>query len=111
MTPKKNDTTNVQDPPQLKEFKRKVTAVFKFLDELRESGVTNMFGAAPYIEQRFRYDIGTCRKLLQLWMHTYPPNPDEVPPAERVNKMDELNETCALMIDRLGTEVRPKGAA
>lgn len=29
------------------------TEYFEYLDELRESGVTNMFGAAPYLVSEF----------------------------------------------------------
>ncbi len=43
--------------------------VYQFLDNLRESGVTNMFGAGPYIQQEFpevsRYE---SHRLLNKWM-------------------------------------------
>ena len=28
-------------------------AIFEYLDDLRESGVTNMFGAGPYVQDEF----------------------------------------------------------
>lgn len=42
-----------------------------YLDELRESGVTNMFGAGEYLESYF--DIGTndARKILGYWMESF----------------------------------------
>ncbi len=47
-------------------------AVFLFLDGLRETGVTNMFGASPYIRKRFpdlnRYE---ANRLLCKWMETF----------------------------------------
>ena len=45
--------------------------VFTYLDELRESGVTNMFGATPYLEAEFGLDRRTARRYLTQWMQTY----------------------------------------
>jgi len=45
--------------------------VFNFLDALRESGVTNMFGASPYIAKEFEVDSEQSRKLLVEWMETF----------------------------------------
>jgi hypothetical protein len=45
--------------------------VFYFLDDLRDSGVTNMFGAVPYIQDEFGYDRTTSKSLLSEWMKTY----------------------------------------
>lgn len=45
--------------------------VFVFLDNLRESGITNMFGAAPYIEKMFEVERKTARSLLVEWMETF----------------------------------------
>jgi hypothetical protein len=42
-----------------------------FLDNLRVSGVTNMFGATPYIMQRFNVRNSTARKILSHWMVTF----------------------------------------
>lgn len=42
---------------------------FEYLDELRESGVTNMFGAAPYLDNAMGYgDIRLSRSILSMWM-------------------------------------------
>lgn len=43
----------------------------EFLDGLRETGVTNMFGAAPFLEQAFDIDIKTARAYLTYWMRTF----------------------------------------
>lgn len=45
--------------------------VFEYLDNLRESGITNMFGAAPYIEDAFEIGMPMARKLLRKWMDTF----------------------------------------
>ncbi len=44
---------------------------FEYLDELRESGVTNMFGAAPYLVEDFGITMWEARKILVEWMETY----------------------------------------
>jgi hypothetical protein len=46
--------------------------VFEYLDELRESGVTNMYGAIPYIQQKFpELTISQSSSLLVEWMKTF----------------------------------------
>ena len=47
------------------------TEVFKFLEDLRISGVTNMFGASPYIQKKFAVDKETALKFLSDWMQSY----------------------------------------
>lgn len=42
-----------------------------FLDELRDSGSTNMFGAAPYIVEEFGVTRQEARDLLLNWMQTF----------------------------------------
>lgn len=42
--------------------------VFAYLDILRESGATNMFGAGPYIQETFSCDRREARQLLLDWM-------------------------------------------
>ena len=43
-----------------------------FLDGLRESGVTNMFGASPYIQEFFpRLGKKQAREVLTYWMKTF----------------------------------------
>lgn len=42
-----------------------------YLDDLRESGVTNMFGAAPHLELAFDLELSTARAYLSYWMRTF----------------------------------------
>ena len=44
---------------------------FEYLDSLRESGVTNMFGAAAYLQERFDCSRAEAREMLFDWMETY----------------------------------------
>ncbi len=43
----------------------------EYLDELRESGVTNMFGARPYLMNAFSLDKDKATKVLSYWMQTF----------------------------------------
>lgn len=45
--------------------------MFDYLDTLRETGVTNMFGASPYLQQAFDIDSKEARSVLTEWMKTY----------------------------------------
>ena len=41
------------------------------LDRLRESGVTNMFGASPYLQEEYDIDRVEARRVLGLWRRTF----------------------------------------
>lgn len=44
----------------------------EYLDTLRESGVTNMFGAAPFLKAEFsELSKQDARQILQYWMKTF----------------------------------------
>lgn len=43
---------------------------FEYLNVLRESGVTNMFGAAPYLQREFGLDKQNAREVLFAWMES-----------------------------------------
>lgn len=42
--------------------------IFDFLDELRDSGATNMVGAGAYIKQEFALSTTEARTVLHEWM-------------------------------------------
>jgi ferritin len=42
-----------------------------YLDMVRETGVTNMFGAAPYLAEQYDLENDEARKVLQHWMRTF----------------------------------------
>jgi hypothetical protein len=44
---------------------------FEYLNVLRESGVTNMFGASPYLQQAFGIDKNEAKTILALWMNSF----------------------------------------
>jgi hypothetical protein len=45
--------------------------IFEYLDELRESGVTNMWGAGPYVEDEFELGRREAGELVGEWMETF----------------------------------------
>ncbi len=42
-----------------------------FLEKLRQSGVTNMFGAGPYLQDEFGLTKQEAKKVLLNWMRNY----------------------------------------
>jgi hypothetical protein len=42
-----------------------------FLDDLRESGETNMYGAPAYLQQEFGMDSNEAKVVVQYWMKTF----------------------------------------
>jgi len=46
--------------------------ILSYLNDLRSSGATNMFGAGPYIEAEFpELNKRECRAALMLWMTNF----------------------------------------
>lgn len=53
---------------------------FEYLEELRRSGETNMFGAVPYLQERFlelRHDKKRAKEIWQAWVDSYQMKGDE----------------------------------
>ena len=44
---------------------------YGFLDALRESGITNMWGATPYLREEFDVTRETARTILVAWMEDF----------------------------------------
>lgn len=44
---------------------------FEYLESLKDSGVTNMFGAARYLQDEFDLDRYEARDILVEWMESY----------------------------------------
>jgi hypothetical protein len=42
-----------------------------YLDNLRESGVTNMFGAGSYLQEEFDLERKDARDILSYWMASF----------------------------------------
>jgi hypothetical protein len=50
---------------------REKQEVFEYLDELRESGDTNMYGAGPYVQESFGVGRREAKSLVLEWMQTF----------------------------------------
>lgn len=44
---------------------------YLYLEWLRDTGITNMFGAGPYLEQEFDLTEQEAREVLLNWMKNY----------------------------------------
>jgi hypothetical protein len=44
---------------------------FEYLNDLRDSGVTNMFGAAVYLQRDFGLSRQESRDILLKWMESF----------------------------------------
>jgi hypothetical protein len=65
------------------------TEYFEYLDALRESGVTNMFGASPYLEGSFGLTRKEANKVLKDWMTTFDSEKTAEERAELFKKEEE----------------------
>ena len=55
---------------------------FDYLERLRQSGETNMYGAAPYLQSEFpelRYDRNRAGDILLAWIRTFNGKEDDTP--------------------------------
>jgi hypothetical protein len=64
-----------------------VKDMHSFLNDLRDSGVTNMFGAAPYLQNEFGLDKREARQVLANWMQSFSESLDE---ERKYNQEEEL---------------------
>jgi hypothetical protein len=44
---------------------------YVYLEELRQSGETNMFGASPYLQAEYGLNPREARRVLGNWMENY----------------------------------------
>lgn len=44
---------------------------YNYLENLRRSGIVNMFGAAPYLAGEFGLKMREARRILTSWMSNY----------------------------------------
>ena len=60
-----------------------LTEYFQYLDELRQSGITNMWGASRYVEGVFGLTPQEASRVTSKWMTSF--TPDKTP-AERAKE-------------------------
>ena len=44
---------------------------FEYLDDLRDSGATNMYAAVPYLVEKFGLSMSEATDVLARWMESY----------------------------------------
>ena len=66
---------------------------FDYLDDLRSSGVTNMFGAGSYLADEFEMETDEARSVLSAWMKSF--ERDKLP-SERAREVLEAENSKAL---------------
>jgi hypothetical protein len=54
-----------------KEYKDEWKDYYQYLEMLRQTGVTNMFGAAPYLAKAFSLPNGEAVTIVGSWMENY----------------------------------------
>ena len=52
-------------------MKKKWMKYYKYLEDLRQSGITNMYGAAPYLQAAFKLTRKEANDILVNWMKNY----------------------------------------
>lgn len=61
----------VQDKELLAQLPLQLAEYFDFLDDLRVSGETNMFGARPYLMREYTLAGNEAAAVLSAWMKTF----------------------------------------
>tara|TARA_R100001082_G_scaffold76630_1_gene44599 strand:+ start:2516 stop:2725 length:210 start_codon:yes stop_codon:yes gene_type:complete len=52
-------------------YNKEWTAYYEYLEFLRQSGATNMFGAAPYLQDHYGLEKREAELVLHSWMKNY----------------------------------------
>ena len=66
----KNEENNEESEIEVK-YNKEWIPHYIYLESLRQSGVTNMFGATPYLEQARGLSKGEAMQVLSSWMENY----------------------------------------
>ena len=56
---------------EIRMIKEEWIEYYVYLEELRQSGETNMFGASPYLQSEFGLGRREAIKVLSNWMENY----------------------------------------
>ena len=68
-----------------------------FLEALRDSGVTNMFGATPYLVEEFHLTQDVARDILCQWMESFKEETQEMP-EQTITKIHRLIDPTGEMM-------------
>lgn len=73
---------------------------YDYLDKLRDSGTTNMFGAGQYLQNQFGLDRQAAKRILQQWMAEYSDDRSGQSPSDGSGMKSYLNDPTAIGHDR-----------
>ena len=79
---------------------------FSYLNDLRDSGQTNMFGAGEYLERDFNLDKREAREILAKWMRSFDELDEGLPKGFWDKKIDAEDEDQDGKVDEYNS---PKG--
>ena len=65
------DVDKIEEYDMDLQFDEMVDEVFQYLEDLKESGITNMFGAHRYVMDEFDISKLMTIKFVSTWMETY----------------------------------------
>ena len=65
------DIDEIEESDMDSQFDEMKDEVFEYLEELKESGETNMFGATTYVMETFEISKVMAIKFVSAWMETY----------------------------------------
>jgi len=54
-----------------KEYNEEWIEYYRWLEDLRQSGITNMYGATPYLREAFPEVRNDAQRVLGSWMKNY----------------------------------------
>jgi len=54
-----------------KEYNEEWIEYYRWLEDLRQSGITNMYGATPYLKEAFPEVRNDAQRILGSWMKNY----------------------------------------
>lgn len=57
--------------PATKYSDEEIDEFLEYLDDLRSSGETNMYGARPYLQEEFGLSVEDSTIILKYWMDTF----------------------------------------
>lgn len=86
----------MEEKTQVKEENLKY---YEFLEALRKSGETNMFGASPYLVSYFGLDRREADKILVEWMNNYDDINERWGIRERIDPL-EIKRTTKIIFKR-----------
>lgn len=52
-------------------MKKEWIKYYQYLEDLRQSGIVNMYGSVPYLQAEFDLSFNDAKEILMSWMRNY----------------------------------------